>query len=588
MLLESIILITGLVASYLIIQSAYDRQPLVKLLTSTFTIFMSLMIVFGYYFDRFSMPVFSGYTVIAFLLVVGILLLKNGRHLRLDVEVDKKFTLCFVFVVLVGFVVYILPSLPSFFPVSRNVDSACHFAITNFIAEHNSLLFGGSPYTLFPVWNQYPFGMHLNIALISRLLNLEPIVVLYPFVVFITALTAAVLYGTVVESKISDRFFGLVPAFIILSFYLTHYMTKVMGWWPMIFGIFLVLVFVWLMVDYIKKPCVIRLLPLAIIEIAIVFSYSYWAGIPPLIFLFVLLWSPNLSKKTRLIHLAIFSIIVGALTIDYVVFITTMAKNMIGVGEYKISFVRFLPFDFFGWRIKEPAEAAFTVNTINTVLTLFFAFSIPGVIKSVIDKKNKLLLSFFVAAFLQIFVLGIGVLFFGLRVYPYSKAYYLLMYPAAIFLFVGIKNVVSRLKKVGNLRNSAAFRASFLAILVASVAITGQIMSMGVQATGHQELVMTPYQYDVALWSKNNLPGGNLTYLAETPQALWFYVVSCRNPSDPALVWGCRLDSYFVEWNSTAKTGDIVVVLDISKAKINLDNFATVYKKGDAVVLQKI
>jgi len=586
MLLELIILITGLTASYLVIQSAYGGQSLVKLLTATFTIFMSLMILFGYYFDRFGMPVFSGYAVVAFLLVAGILLLKNRRPLRLDVEVDKKFTLGFAFVVLVGFFVYILPSLSSFFPVSRITDSGMHYAISKFIAEHNLLLFNGSPYTLFPEWNQYPFGLHLNVAFVSRLLNLDPIVTIYPFIVFISVLTAAVVYGLVVESKIGDQLFELLPAFIALSFYLPNDMIRIQGTWAMAFGIFLVLMFVWLLMDYVKNPRIIGLMPLAIIEIAIFFSYIYWVVIPPLIFLFILLQSSEMTYKNKCTHLIAFSVVVGVFALNYA--LTLLQFGKLVLKGYKISFVRFLPFDFFGWRIKESAEAACLINAINSICTLFFTISLIGAIKSALNKKNKILLSFFAAVLLQTIVLGICVGFFGFRVYPYSKAYYLLTYPAAIFLFVGLKELTSRLDTIYSLKDSPALKATFVAILVMSVIITGQFVSKGVEMSGNQELAITPDQYDVALWSKNNLPAGNLTYLGATPQDLWFYIISGHTPADPTMVQGPPIDEYFEKWNSTAETGGKVVILDIHRASnVKTEDFDVVYKKGNAIILEK-
>jgi len=549
---------------------------------------MCLLILFGYYLDRFGAPLFSIYTLIIFLLIAGTILLRNRQLLHPNIEVDKKFAIGFLFIFVVGFIVYILPALPSLFPVGRITDSAMHYAISKFITEHNSLMFSGSQYTLFPEWNQYPFGLHLNVAFVSMVLNVDTIVVIYPYIVSISVLTAVVVYGIVVESKISGRLFGLFPSFVALSFYLSMDMVRVQATWAMAFGIFLVLMFVWFIMDYIKNPRIMCLLPLALVEITIVFSYPYWAAIPVTTFLLVLLWDKDikLGIKDRLMHASIFFLLVGALTIDYMILIVTLAKNVMGVGDYKVSFVRFLPFDFFGWRIEEPNP--FIIDMINNIMTIFFTLAILMVVKSVIDRKNKLPLYFFAAALLQALILSMGVFFLDFRVYPYSKAYYLLTYPAAIFLFIGLKDFVSYLNISTIIKNTTTLKALFLVILVGSVIISGQLMSMGVKMTGNQELAISPDQYDVALWTKNNLPVGPLTYLGATPQDLWFYVVSGHNPTDPIMVLGPPLDEYFENWYLTAEVGDTAVLLDINRiSNVNVESFNVLYKKGNAVVLKK-
>ena len=170
-MIELLILIIGLFASYLFIISVYQNQTLMKLIVSMVAMFMSFLILLGYYLDRFGMPIFSAYTLIIFLFIAGAILLKDRQLLRPDIEIDRKFELGFIFILTVGFIVYILPSIPSLFPVARIGDSAMHYAISTFITEHNSLMFSGSPYTLFPEWNQYPFGLHLHVGFVSMVLN---------------------------------------------------------------------------------------------------------------------------------------------------------------------------------------------------------------------------------------------------------------------------------------------------------------------------------------------------------------------------------------------------------------------------------
>lgn len=595
MLIELSILVFGLLASYLFIRLVYPDQEMIKLIVSTVTIFMCFMVLFGYYFDRFGLPLFSVYLLIIFLLIAVLLiagiLLRNPHLLRsiISIKGDKKFSLGFIFILAAGFLVHILPSLPSFFPVGRNCDTFSHFAVTKFITEHNSLLFGDNPvYALYPQLNNYPFGMHLNIAFFSRLFNLDPITVIYPFVVFFSVLTAAMLYGMVFESKAGDKFYGVSPAFVVLALYLPLYMVWVMGWWPQAFGIFFAVAFVWLLMDYVKKPTIAGILPLALIEIAIIFTYIHWVTITGLTFLLVLIFMADIPKKKKAIHFVVFPLIVGAFTISYALLMINWAEMGLGIGKeaYHWTYIRFLPFDFFGIRVQESPTLFF--DTINNACTLFFTISILGAIKSYIDKKNRLLLFFFFASLLQTFLLLIGVLFFDLRAYPYAKQYYMLSYPAAIFFFIGLKDFISRFNITHSLKDSIAFKAMFIIALLAIVVGAGQVMSIGVRATGHQELAIAPDQYDVALWCKNNLPTGNLTYLVEMPQSLWFYVASEHPPSSPELIHGVDISAKFKEWGTTAKKGDIVVILNKDKISlIDKSKYEILYERGNAVVLGK-
>lgn len=593
MLIELSILVFGLLASYLFIRLIYPDQEIVKLIVSTVTIFMCSMILFGYYFDRFGLPLFSVYLLIMFLLIAVLLiigiLLKKPHLLHSSINIDKKFTLGFVFILATGFFVHILPALPSFFPVGRNCDTSFHFALAKFIAEHNSLLFGDKPAdAIHQGMNIYAFGTHLNIAFFARLFNLDPITVIYPFVVFFSVLTAAILYGMVVESKAGDKFYGVFPAFIVLAFYLPIYMLQVMGWWSQVFGIFLAVAFVWLLMDYVKNPNIAGVLSLVLVQIAIAFTYTHWITITGLTFLLALTVMTDISKKNKIIHLFAFVLIASVFTASFAFLVVGLGKMTFGIGSsgFTWTYIRFLPFDFFGIRVQESHTLLF--DTINNACTLFFIISILGAIKSYIDKKNRLLLLFFFASLLQTFLLLIGVLFFDLRAYPYAKQYYMLSYPAAIFFFIGLKDFVSRFNITHSLKDSTAFKAIFIIALIATVVAAGQVMSIGVRATGHQELAIAPDQYDVALWCKNNLPAGNLTYFAETPQSFLFYVASEHPPSSPELIGGVDIAAKFMELGTTAEKGNIVVVLNKDKIGLIEENeYGIVYEKGNAVVLSK-
>lgn len=588
MILELLLLIIGLSASYIFVRYIYPNQTLIKLIHSSVTIFMCLLILLGYILDYFSLPLISKYTLIFFILMGGTILIKNKANLYQKVTINEKYDIFgFIFIFIVGFISYIFTILPSLLPLSRNVDSAAHFAMVKFIVENNMLMLHNVPDS-FIVPNNYPFGFHLSAALISKIFNIDPIYIIYPFVASIAVLAACVLYGIVVESKISTRFFGLVPAFIVLSFFMPIYMLRVMGWWSMIFGIFLTLMFIWLSMDYLEDSRLSKLLPLIIIEIGIIFSYTFFALIPPLTLFFAAIATSNLTRKDFLKHFVLFGVVVGAFTIDYIATIITFGENVLGVSENPIgSFVRFLPFDFFGWRIKEANP--FLFNILNGIITLYFSIGVIGALNSIINKKYNLLTAFSVATFIQTILLGLGILFFGSRVYLYSKIYYLLLYPITIFLWIFLKDISMKWKICHTIKMTAKFKSVFLIILISGVLLSNYGMSIGIQATGHQELAITPDQYDVSIWVKDNLQTESIICLGGKPETLWFYAISNQTALSTENTHGFSdeiLPLKFKEWQSSAAKGDVVVILDTDKIDSELDAFEVMYKKGNAVVLK--
>ncbi|MFZ3060707.1 MAG: hypothetical protein WA102_13355 [Candidatus Methanoperedens sp.] len=475
-----------------------------------------------------------------------------------------------------------MPALPSFFPVSRNVDSVVHFEIIESIAKNNVLEY--SQTRELDVY-LYPTGMRLIAAFVTRLLNIDPIQIIYPFIVIITVLTAGIVYGIVVESNISNKFFGLIPACITLSFFLTSYATMVMGWWTMVFGIYLVLAFMWLLLDYIKMPAFPQLLPLIIIEVAIIFSYNFWALIPALTLFITLLTNSNISKKAKGIQFAIFTLIVGGLTINFINIALFSAVNKTSTGPS----MSFLPFGFFNWR-ENPEKYPMLINSINNVLTVYFTIGIIGGIKYIRNKKYDILMAFFIASFLQTLTLGIAALYFGFDLYFYAKSYNLLMYPAAIFLWMILKDILSRWNYVYKVKNSPGFKPMFLIILSTLVILSSYTMILGIKSTGHQVLAITPDQYDIALWTRDNLKYGNLTSLAEWPQGLWFTEISKRNFTSADDRYGVEnadvMKLKFNKWELTSRNGDMIAILDISKIDTNIEVYDVIYRKGNAVILR--
>jgi hypothetical protein len=92
-LIELSILVFGLLASYLFLRLVYPDQEITKLLVSTVSIFMCFMILFGYYLNRFGLPLFSMYLLIIFSPLVVVLItwiLLTSHLLSPSMKTDKK------------------------------------------------------------------------------------------------------------------------------------------------------------------------------------------------------------------------------------------------------------------------------------------------------------------------------------------------------------------------------------------------------------------------------------------------------------------------------------------------------------------
>jgi len=289
----------------------------------------------------------------------------------------------------------------------------------------------------------------------------------------------------------------------------------------------------------------------------------------------------TLPRKYFLMHLIVFAFVVGVFTIDYITVIIKFGEAVIGTNSKPIAnYIRFLPFDFFGWELKKLIH--FFSIILNGIISLYFSIGIIGAFNSIINKKYNLLTSFFIATFIQTILLGLGVLIFETRVYLYSKIYYLLFYPTTIFLWIFFKDISIKCKMVHAIKSSAKFKSVLLLLLVSGVLLSNYIMSIGIQSTGHKELVITPDQYDVSIWVKDNLQKGNITCLGGVPETLWFYAISNKTAISTETTHGFSDDILplkFTEWKSSAVKGDVVIILDTDKVNVDLDEFEIMYKK---------
>jgi len=568
-----------------------------KIVCGAFTMYLSLVILIGYYLDYLGFSLRVGKIIVP-LLAIFLCYIGSNIVLRRPLfpyESDKTYAIIFFAVLLVGFIEFLLPSLPSFLPLGSNVDAGQAYAITKLIADSHSLLLHGHIYSEdCLIWNIYPFGMHLNVAVLSWISNIPPIKLIYPFMCLIASISAAAIYGIVVESKITEnKYLATIPSFLLLTFVLLNLQMRLGGTWPMIFGLFLIVMFVWFLMDYIKKPSSLSLIPLILIECALILSYTSFAVIPITIFVFALIFDVD-RRRVKISHLILFSGIVIILTLSYLLTFYDTFTYLLHTGQtvlFKqpdIMRIRIMPFNW--WR----SDESIYVNLANVIATLFYIVSVPGAVMYFTDKRARVASLFYGVTLLQIFsFLALGFLI-GLRLTTVNRSFYILMYPAAIFIFLGIKKYL-------DIENaSKKFSVIVLACIILLTPVAGYIMSIGC-ATGltGREAGITQDEYDTALWVKNNV-AGDVAVITDPGAQLFVVIASERKniTSGYTAYHQSELDDELQKWVAQAKSGDIVVVLDIYKvgsvitlypdntAGIDGNTYEILYHKGNCYVLR--
>jgi hypothetical protein len=555
-----------------------------KIVCGAFALYLSLVILIGYYLDYFGFSLTAGRVILPvltiFICYIGFNYFFTYKHTLLSYEFDKTYIIIFFIIFIVGFIYFLLPSLPSFLPLGSNVDAPQAYAITKLIADGHSLLFHGRHIYLdfHPVWQAYPPGLHLNVAVLSWISNISPIKLLYPFICLIIALSIAGVYGIVVESKITEnKYLATIPSFLLVTFVLLNLQMRLGGPFPRLFGAFLVIMFVWYLMDYVNNPSLVSLIPLILVECAVIHSYTTFSIIPIAIFTFALIFEID-QKKIKIPHFILFTSIVIILSLSYLIIFYNAAIYLEHAGIVDViqqpdtMRIQIMPFN--PWL----SDESIYVNLANLVATLFFALSILGFVMHFTDKKAREIILFYGVTGLQILTFLALLLLVNMRLMPVNNTIYVLMYPAAMTIFLGIK-------KCFDIENiSKKFSAIAFVCMILLTFATAPVMSLGCSTglTG-REAGITQDEYDTALWVKNNI-GEDVAVVAD-PGAQFFFFIASEQENITLIHSSYKhLDKEFKKWQVQAKSGDIVVVLNIYKvgSTINLRQNNTLSIDGTA------
>jgi hypothetical protein len=471
-------LLLGLFLSYLLISGVYKEMTLPKILCSILAFYFSFMILVSFYIDLAGAPLSMRTFFIAFLISIALYTIISKRQSAF-IKVEPKSIFAFLVIVVGGFLFFVYPSIPSFLPLGAVEDPARHFALAQYIQETNSLVHGaviewggGTPVST------YPFGMHLNVAFLSTVLNKPLIKFIFPFSAFIVTLSAAAVYG-ISRDLIEDEIAALFSGVFFLTSIIIHQNLSLLGAYPILFGGFLALMFTWILMDYSNDSDLPKLGILIVLECAIILTYPFWALIALGTYIITLYHAESMLKQERILHGASFIAFSGLLTIIF------------WIDKFRIVKAR----------LSEPGPVL--DNPLMLTGLIVFSLAIIGIFSY--DKKHLVWYSVLAA----IIILSLGIFAYStwapISQYWYYKTYYFLEYPMIVFASIGLGRLTRYFRRV--YLNLDKRRGLLLALLL--VGMLGYVFYLKVdkvEKMRFRSLSVTPEEYEFAMWIRENIP----------------------------------------------------------------------------------
>jgi hypothetical protein len=559
-MIYTVILLTALLASLTIVMTTLRRVTLMELVGLTIGLLFSINTLLGYALIIPQIPFAPG----SFFLGIGILfaaglwgvIIRQRNRETVKLLPDMVDVITFLAICSLVFWLGLLPSLPSYLPVGIQVDGPAHYSMSySFVrAFQNSD----------PIEPQYPSGLHINLALFSLALNQPLAKLIYPFVASVTGLTAGVVYASSSQLT-SSKSSAILAAFLIGTAQPVFVQMALQDSWAQLFGFFLLCVCFWLLALYFRDNRPAILIPLAIVELALIASYTTFSVIPFALFLLV---SYHARRK---VHSNPFHIIAFA-------------------GAWIVFFVLFsAPRLYYG--ISSLTSQGATIHSDALYLDWFgVSLIVLGAIGAVVDvssnRSNRIATTFLILSVCQTLIFYAGFLSGTLTIYYVFKNFYLLVYPLSILSAVGAHRLTQLARGLSLPHPHHIRRLSLGVLMVILIAGTAQAW-VNIDGMRNYPLGMTLDQYQVAVWSTTNLPRGPVTIVGDPPASFWFAEVSGHSMKNGAFGWWNRGAIDFALWNQTAPPRELVVVLDSSLVS-STAGFRILYRSGKASVLQKL
>lgn len=531
-----VFLCVGLFSCYLLLYLLSLKLRVASALLLSFAIYMSIVSIIGYLLYRIHISFKEWMFFVPFLLLMMTeISFIRIRHIRIELSKIDISTIMPIILFIFSFILYLYPSLPSLFPVAWEVDSATHFNIINHIWEDKTLF---TDATYYAFGSGYPFSMHLNISLLSWVLDINPIHITYPFLCVISAMALMAVFE--ISVSLSKKWYIplLSSLFVLTSIF--PYEVLVRGFWAAEFGILLCLIFAIMLKESEKISSTSKIILLALLGMNIIMTYTFWTFIPICTFFLFMI----ISRKKRISDMIIFTIMILVPSCDY------YFSYFYPVHKQTIA-----------WLGSSGGTTQITILTIGPTLLILSTFGIIYLIRL----REKIFMSLFLACVLQIAALIVGKYTLGFGYYYYAKNFYLFIYILSVAAGIGSEYFSSIVER----RIGVSFKKAWVAFFLSALFLL-QIANLSYYSNLQYSLfntqpVMTPEQYEVALWTKENLPEGDLAYVANPPTSYWFYAISGHYLKTKEQEWWIKPALDFDQWLSNAKLGETIVILDLER-----------------------
>jgi hypothetical protein len=215
-----------------------------------------------------------------------------------------------------------------------------------------------------------------------------------------------------------------------------------------------------------------------------------------------------------------------------------------------------------------------------------------GFLLSLLEKKKRIVLVFFLAPFTVTAALYLLMLCLGSQPYFFHKSWYLLIFGLSMLATVSLCRVQLHLPSLNRHITKTVVLASL--ILTISSTLLAEAPYASSRIAYWRSVTITPDQYDVAVWVRENVEIEKVDIIAHNPLKYWFFAISHRGPKTVLPRWPGGPDPDYGPWRSEARPGDIVVIYEtpyipISWRVTNLLNtreFDILFQKGPNYVLR--
>jgi len=278
-------LIAVFAASLLAERAAFPaKDTLVVRFLRAFGIYAGLLIMAAYFCTYYLPMALSPTVILLFAVLIAAISLKFGkRGAQTDYSLGSILPALAVFAA--ALLLFLVPSVPSFLPISYGPDAAAHFfSIQKVIGN---LLNSQPPMPHIDEFGFYSYGFHLLAALHILALGTDPVRTVYPLMVAVVGLIAVAFYA-IVYKQTNDNglavFAGLVP--LVSNF--TYEALWQMGTWSQIFAQLIIIIMVLECIEYIKRRDLAVLAVMALCVQTSILTHTFIAVVPSLVVLAVL------------------------------------------------------------------------------------------------------------------------------------------------------------------------------------------------------------------------------------------------------------------------------------------------------------